>query len=154
MNSFYHLCFVVQDIEQATTDLTRTLGVTWSPVRAGTLGDWNYSIVFSVEGPPFFEVIQGDAGSPWDATGGSRFDHIGFWSADVAKDKRELATRGAPVEFDSCPYGRSFTYHRLDSIGARVELVDVSAQPGFLATWAPGVAAMPVLDLDVRTPGS
>ncbi|QUQ71290.1 VOC family protein [Kutzneria sp. CA-103260] len=148
MNRYYHLCFVVRDIERATADLTRTLGVTWSPVRSGTLGDWNYSIVFSVEGPPFFEVIQGDAGSPWDAAEGSRFDHIGYWSGDVTRDKQLLATRGAPVEFDSCPYGRSFTYHRLDSIGARVELVDVTAQEGFLATWAPGATPMPVLDLD------
>ncbi|EMD25189.1 VOC family protein [Amycolatopsis azurea] len=155
MNSFYHLCFVVQDIELATEDLTRTLGVTWSPVRAGTLGDWDYSIVFSVEGPPFFEVIQGPVGSPWDATEGSRFDHIGYWSNDVMADKQRLADRGAQIEFDSCPYGRSFTYHRLDSIGARIELVDLAVQPGFRDTWAQDVAAMPPLDLDElnRLPG-
>lgn len=152
MTNFYHLCFVVRDIQQATEDLTRTLGVTWSPVRGGKLGDWEYSIVFSVEGPPFFEVIQGDAGSPWDATEGSRFDHIGYWSRDVMADKQHLAARGAPIEFDSCPYGRSFTYHRLDSIGARVELVDFAAQDGFLATWAPEGAAMPVLEFDRPSP--
>jgi hypothetical protein len=153
VNTFYHLCFVVQDIGQATDDLTRTLGVTWSPVRAGTLGDWDYSIVFSIEGPPFFEVIQGPAGSPWDATDGSRFDHIGYWSKDVMTDKQRLAARGAPIEFDSCPYGRSFTYHRLDSIGARIELVDLAVQPGFRNTWAQDIAAMPALNLDDPTVG-
>ncbi|MVU76058.1 VOC family protein [Nocardia sp. ET3-3] len=148
MNSFYHLCFVVQDLQRATEDLTRTLGVSWSPVRGGKLGPWDYSIVFSLEGPPFFEVIQGPPGSPWDATDGSRFDHIGYWSEDVMADKQRLAVGGAPIEFDACPYGRPFTYHRLDSIGARVELVDIAAQEGFLATWAPQGDAMPVLDLD------
>lgn len=151
MNTFYHLCFVVQDIQRATEDLTRTLGVTWSPIRGGKLGDWEYSIVFSIEGPPFFEVVQGAAGSPWDAADGSRFDHIGYWSEDVTTDKQRLAARGAPIEFDSCPYGRSFTYHRLDSIGARVELVDLTAQEAFLATWAPEGATMPVLDLNGPT---
>lgn len=148
MNDFYHLCFVVQDIERAASDLTRALGVTWSPVRDGRLGDWDYRIVFSTEGPPFFEVIQGPPGSPWDATAGSRFDHLGYWSDDVNADRHRLAGRGAPVEFDACPYGRSFTYHRLDSVGLRVELVDVSVQSAFLDTWSPGGAAMPTLTLD------
>lgn len=148
MNEFYHLCFVVQDIDHATTDLTRALGVTWLPIQDGKLGEWEYRIVFSAGGPPFFEVIQGPEGSPWDATEGSRFDHIGYWSNDVRADKHHLAERGAPLEFDSCPYGRSFTYHRLDSLGIRVELVDVAAQPRFLDAWAPGGAPMPALDFD------
>ncbi|AXB41226.1 VOC family protein [Amycolatopsis albispora] len=147
MSNFYHLCFAVQDLDRATTDLTRAVGVRWSPVREGTLGDWSYRIVFSVEGPPFFEVIQGDPGSPWDATDGSRFDHLGYWASDVGTGKQRLAKRGAPLEFDACPYGRSFTYHRLDSIGARVELVDIAAQEGFLRTWQPGGAPMPPLEL-------
>lgn len=148
MNNFYHLCFVVRDVRRATEDLTRTVGVTWSPIREGQLGSWEYQIVFSVEGPPFFEVIQGPAGSPWDASAGSRFDHIGYWSADVRSDKDRLAARGAPIEFDSCPYGRSFTYHRLESLGTRIELVDKAVQEGFLETWQPGGSAMPALNLD------
>ncbi|WP_199432397.1 VOC family protein [Qaidamihabitans albus] len=148
MTAFYHLCFVVQGLERAQRDLSGTLGVTWSAIREGTLGEWDYRIVFSTEGPPFFELITGPEGSPWDASAGSRFDHIGYWSGNIGEDKDRLAERGAPVEFDSCPYGRSFTYHRIDSIGARVELVDVSAQPGFLATWQPAGAPMATLDLD------
>ncbi|MGI5211792.1 VOC family protein [Plantactinospora sp. CA-290183] len=148
MNVFYHLCFVVQDIHRATTELTRVLGVEWSPMREGQLAEWSYSIVFSAGGPPFFEVIQGPAGSPWDATAGSRFDHIGYWSRDIRIDKQLLQDRGAPVEFDSCPYGRSFAYHRLDSLGIRVELVDIAVQDSFLDTWLPGGSPMPPLNLD------
>jgi glyoxalase/bleomycin resistance protein/dioxygenase superfamily protein len=146
-DGFYHLCFAVQSIEQAISDLTRAVGVTWSPVRAGQLGEWDYRIVFSTDGPPFFEVIQGGAGSPWDATSGPRMDHIGYWSKNVGSDMQLLAARGARVEFDSCPYGRSFSYHRIDSLGLRIELVDVAAQAGFLDTWSPGASAMPTLDL-------
>jgi Glyoxalase/Bleomycin resistance protein/Dioxygenase superfamily len=148
VGNFYHLCFAVQDIDRATADLGRTLGVKWSPVREGRLGDWDYKIVFSAEGPPFFEVIQGPAGSPWDATTGSRLDHIGYWSKDIGADKRLLEVRGAPVEFDACPYGRPFSYHRIDSIGTRVELVDIAVQNAFRDTWCPDGAVMPTLDLD------
>lgn len=147
-SAFYHLCFAVQDIEQASTDLTRVLGMAWGPVRAGQLGEWDYQIVFSAQGPPFFEVIQGSPGSPWDATSGSRMDHIGYWCNDISSDKQRLAERGAPVEFDSCPYGRSFSYHRIDSVGVRLELVDTAVQAGFLDMWSPGGAPMPALDLD------
>lgn len=147
MSGFFHVCFVVQDIELAMADLARTIGVTWSPVRDGELGEWRYRIVFSAEGPPFYELIQGPPGSPWDATAGSRFDHIGFWSDDVSIDKRRLEQRGASLDFDAGAYGRAFSYHRLDSLGARVELVDSSLQDAFLATWSPGASAMPALDL-------
>lgn len=107
VSSFYHLCFVVQDLDRATADLTSTLGVAWSRVRDGRLGPWDYRIVFSADGPPFFEVIEGPPGSPWDATAGSRFDHLGYWSEDIPVDKQRLADRVAPLEFDSCPYDRS-----------------------------------------------
>jgi len=56
------------------------------------------------------------------------------------------------MEFDSCPYGRSFTYHRLDSLGVRIELVDIAVQAGFLDTWSPGTAPMPALDLPLEGP--
>ncbi|MCM6774815.1 VOC family protein [Nocardia sp. CDC159] len=148
VNNFYHLCFAVQDIRRATDDLTRALGVQWGPVRTGRLGEWEYRIVFSVQGPPFFEVIQGDPGSPWDASGGSRFDHIGYWSSDITIDKQRLEERGAAIEFDACPYGRPFAYHRIDSIGSRVELVDMAVQEGFRQAWAPDGAPMAALDLD------
>jgi len=88
------------DVRHTTCGMS-VIGVAWSPIRAGKLGDGEYSIVFSVEGPPFVDVIQGPAGSPRDATEGSRFDHIGYWAKDLKTDKQEPAARGAPLEFDS-----------------------------------------------------
>lgn len=120
MSGFYHLGFVVADIERAMSDMTHALGVRWRAAPDGQLGQWEYRIAFSTEGPPFFEVIQGPVGSPWDATAGSRLDHIGYWSEDLSTDQEWLAQAGAPVDFDACPFGRSFTYHRLASLGVRV----------------------------------
>ncbi len=153
MGRYYHLCFVVQDIEAATREMTETLGVAWSPVRDGRLGEWDYRIVFSVEGPPFLELIEGPPGSPWDASAGSRFDHLGFWADEIEADKQALADRGARLDFDATTLGRPFTYHRLDTVGARVELVDRTAQAGFLATWAPHLSPMPSLRVNRLGPG-
>lgn len=146
MTAFYHVCFVVPDIERAMWDFRRSAGVEWSDPVADKLGEWDYRIVFTRGGPPFIELIEGSAGSPWDASQGARFDHLGFWSADVARGSRRLAEEGVPVEFSGCPYGRPFVYHRMDSIGARIELVDVARQAGFLEKWQPGGESMPVVD--------
>jgi ketosteroid isomerase-like protein len=148
MARHYHLCFVVQDIEAAAREMTQTLGVAWSPIRDGRLGDWDYRIVFTVDGPPFLELVEGPPGSPWDAGGGSRFDHLGFWADEIEADKQALADRGAPLDFDATTLGRPFTYHRLAGVGARVELVDRSAQAGFIETWAPQLSSMPSLRVD------
>ncbi len=83
------------------------------------------------------------AGSPWDATSGSRFDHLGYWSSDVTSDTQLLNDRGAPVHFDACPYGvDSHTTACLNNIGARLELNDISGQGEFLHTWNCVVTAM------------
>jgi uncharacterized protein (TIGR02246 family) len=148
MARYYHLCFVVQDIEAASREMTQTLGVAWRTVRDGRLGDWDYRIVFSVDGPPFIELVEGPPGSPWDAGAGSRFDHLGYWVDDIDVDKHALADRGAPLDFDATTLGRPFAYHRLDSVGARVELVDRSVQAAFIETWAPQLSSMPSLRVD------
>jgi len=148
MGDHYHLCFAVQDIDAACRELTDTLAIDWSPVRDGRLGEWDYRIVFSIDGPPFLELVQGPPGSPWDTSTGSRFDHLGFWVEEIGTAKRALADRGAPLDFDATTLRRPFTYHRLDSVGARAELVDRSVQPDFIRTWAPHLAVMPTLRVD------
>ncbi|MER7345841.1 VOC family protein [Streptomyces aurantiacus] len=150
MTGFYHVCFVVPDIERAMRDFRRSAGVEWSDPVSDRMGGWDYRIVFSRGGPPFIELITGPAGSPWDASQGARFDHIGFWSSDVGQASRRLEKEGMPVDFSGCPYGRPFAYHRVDSIGARVEFVDVSRQAAFLDGWHPGGEPMPALDENSR----
>jgi len=64
VSSYYHLGFVVDDLDQAVADATRALSVAFSPVPNGRLGDWDYRITFSTQGPPYFELIQGPGGQP------------------------------------------------------------------------------------------
>ncbi|MET7362296.1 VOC family protein [Streptomyces sp. NPDC005562] len=152
MTAFYHVCFVVPDLERAMQDFRRSAGVEWSAPHSDRLGAWDYRIVFSAGGPPFIELIEGPAGSPWDASQGARFDHIGFWSEDVRQGSRRLEHEGMPTDFTGCPYGRPFAYHQVDSIGARIELVDVGRQAAFLDRWHPGGDPMPAVAEDARPP--
>lgn len=146
MTSFYHVCFVVPDIERAMADLTGTVGVEWGEVRDDELGGWAYRMAFSRTGPPHFELIQGPAGSPWDSTLGARCDHVAFWTRSVDESAERVTEAGFPADFSGCPFGRPYTYHPIPSLGTRVELMDVSRQERFLQAWNPGGAAMPTFD--------
>lgn len=145
MTDFYHVCFVVTDLEAAMRDFIVAAGTQWSPVCSDTLGEWDYRIVFS-RTAPHIELIEGPPGSPWDASRGARFDHLGWWTHSLATTSGRLAAGGLPTDFDGCPFGRRFAYHRVDSIGARFEIVDTSVQAGFLEAWNPDGNPMPGLD--------
>ena len=143
--TFYHLGFAVPDLDAAAAQMHAATGVEWRPVHPGRLGEWAYRITFSVQGPPYLELVEGPDGSPWDSSAGPRLDHLGYWCEGIAASRDALVAQGAPVDFDATPHGRPFTYHRLDHLGIRVELVAVAQQPAFTETWqAPG-AALPVL---------
>jgi hypothetical protein len=152
MAAFYHVCFVVPDLEAAMGGLSASTGVAWSEPRADRIGDWDFRIVFTTGGAPFIELIEGPEGSPWDCGGQARFDHLGFWSESVEGASAALSAAGMPEDFSGCPYGRPFAYHRVDAIGARVEMVDAARQAAFVDAWDPGGAAMPVLPVPAPVP--
>ncbi|MCX4724618.1 VOC family protein [Streptomyces sp. NBC_01306] len=151
MTSYYHVCFVVPDIERAMADFRRSAGVEWSDPASERMGEWDYLIAFTTGGPPFIELIEGPEGSPWDASAGARFDHLGFWTSDIQQGSSRLEREGLPVEFSGCPHGRPFAYHRMDSVGARIELVDAGRQDTFLSRWHPDGAPMPAIDESQRS---
>jgi hypothetical protein len=121
----YQLGVVVPDLDEAMEELTRMFGFEWGPVIEPQLGEWSLRIVHTTSGPPHMELIQGPPGSPWDATDGARFDHVGWWSDDVQQEKQQRAAEGAPIEVDGVDLGLPiFTYHRLPKTGLRFELIN------------------------------
>ncbi|MFI7230650.1 VOC family protein [Nonomuraea angiospora] len=146
MSAYYHVCFTVPDLQAAMRDLSSAAAVTWHDPRDGRIGDWDYRIVFSTGGPAFIELIEAAPGGPWGDTSRPRFHHLGFWTSDLVAGAERLATAGFPESFSGCPYGRQFAYHRLDSIGADIELVDMRQQAAFLQTWQPGGLFMPPIE--------
>lgn len=127
---FFHVGMVVEDLPAAMAELTATIGVTWREPHDSRYGEWGIKVVYSIEGPPYIELVQGGAGGPWDTSKGSRIDHIGIWSEDVAKESERLAKASIPVDFDPVSVGKpaTFCYHRAVASGVRVEVIDLGAR--------------------------
>jgi hypothetical protein len=125
---FFHVGIVVNDIQAAMTELSGALGVRWREPNESRYPDWTIKVVYSVEGPPFLELIEGTTnGGPWDVSGGPRIDHIGYYSEDVLKDSEHLSQSGVPIDFDPSPFGKrgGYCYHCGPATGARIELVNI-----------------------------
>jgi hypothetical protein len=130
----FHIGVVVPDIERAKQQLGAVLGLTWGEPRHARIGDWELDAVFSIEGPPHFELLQGSPGSPWDAEGRARFDHVQRWSADLEADYQELAQTAFDVELDGPAVGLSSSYVRSVD-GLRVELSLENSRAAYRRRW-------------------
>jgi len=98
------------------------------------------ALTYSVEGPVHLELLQGPAGSIWDANDVPGAHHFGYWSDDVGADTESLLADGWTLELAAAApddgYGR-FTYVRSPS-GYLVEPVAVASKPRFERWWAGG----------------
>ena len=138
----YHVGIVVPDLGKAMDELGVELGISWPEpqnrrekrfrTEHGTI-ESDLRFVYSIEGPPHLELIEAQAGTPWEATDSGIIHHVGFWVDDLAEASEELVNAGAPIEITyDTPELQSFAYH-LTSSGLRVELVDVARRPGIEA---------------------
>ena len=135
---FWHVGVVVADLEGAMDELRRALEVDWAEPVELLWGEWAYRSTFSRQGPPYLELIEGPAGSPWDPSRGSRLDHICFWVDDIAAARRRLVEDGIPLEVDGQAVGKRMNYHRAPLGGLRLEPLDRSREAALKARYALG----------------
>lgn len=124
----FHLGIVVADLAAAQAELGRAMGLTWRDVRHSRYGDWDIRVCYSVEGPPWVELIEGPPEGPWSSRGAPRLDHFGIWSEDVAADTDALVGTGFTIDFDPRTVGKpaTFCYLRSPAAGTRIELVSTA----------------------------
>ncbi|MFF2516594.1 VOC family protein [Streptomyces sp. NPDC058086] len=146
MSTFYHVCFTTPDLAATMADLTRSAGLAWQPPVEGRLAEWDYRMAFTAGAPPFIELIETAPGGPWGDVRAPGFHHLGFWTSDLAAGSARLSSLGYQEAFSGCPFGRAFAYHRLDTIGGHIELVDITRQPSFQRSWNPGGQPMPAIN--------
>ncbi len=137
-HSHYHVGIIVPDVAEARARFTELLGVTWGPVmhldtvpyRDGAGNDLELPTTMCYStGDPCLELVQEVPGTVWARNDHSNLHHIGYWSDQLAAQSRELAAVGCPLQLcgragEDVPV--SFTYHRDDDLGVRIELVDAS----------------------------
>jgi len=145
----FHTGVRVVDLEKAMVELGSSLGVTWAEVQERQQAIWQPGVgartvalrfTYSCEGPQHIELLQGAAGSFWDAAGGAGVHHVGVWSDDVAGETTRLVEAGwALLGAQTSPaegFGL-YTYLAPPS-GLLLELVHAAALPRFEVWWAGG----------------
>ena len=133
---FYQVGVIVPALEPAMEELGTALGLTWGTVVEVDYEPAPIRFVFSVQGPPHIELIEGPQAGPWGETrGGPRIDHIGY--SGVRRRGRQARARGAqlPIDVDGEQLGNPiFAYHRAEHSGMRVELVSDAMRERFYAS--------------------
>jgi hypothetical protein len=130
---FFQIGLRVTDLDVARAELSEALGLEWSEVDEREFDGWPIRVCFSRQGPPFLELIEGPAGSPWDPADGLGLDHLGYWTPDLTRENERLGNAGLELEYDGSAAGGSFAYHRAPRSGLRVEPVDIAGKPGIAA---------------------
>jgi hypothetical protein len=123
---FWQVGVVVGDLEAAMDEMGRALGLTWGEVKVRDELGPPLRVVFSDQGPPYFELIEGPPGSHWDGSAGSRLDHLAYWTDDLADERERLESEGLPVVVDGEAHGLPVNYHELRQSGFRIEMFDGS----------------------------
>jgi hypothetical protein len=127
----YHIAVVVPDVERAITDLTTALGLSWAAVQRRTNTFESPSgptpvdmcFVYSLEGPPYLEVIEQREGSIFLTPG---LHHVGLWCDDRPGESTRLEELGwtrETVGLASDGKWAGGLFHVV--AGLRVEVVDI-----------------------------
>ena len=128
----YHFGLVVDDVEDAQRELGEALHLTWASVQRRTstmetsagLAPVDVCFVYSLEGPPYLELIERREGSVFDQVG---LHHIGVWADDGASESGRLSGLGLPREAIGVrPDGsRGGGCYHLATCGLRIAVVEI-----------------------------
>ena len=139
----YHIGLIVPDLGAAMAQYTATFGFSWATVHESTpevivdgeRRQAQIAVTYSVQGPPYLELVQERRGSIWGADG-LALTHVGFWAEDLSAGRRALDESGLVARVrDDDRDGRParFSYHPFAG-GLWIELVHTSFREQ-LADW-------------------
>ena len=146
----YHFGVVVADLESAQRELADALHLTWAEPQHKTLTmespegptpiDVGY--VYSLEGPPYLELLQRCPGTTFDQVG---LHHIAVWCDDFQAESARLESIGVPRETVSLrPDGTwSAGLFHTASCGLRIEVVDIARSGPTLLRYLSGGSYQP-----------
>jgi predicted enzyme related to lactoylglutathione lyase len=126
---YFHVCCVVADLELAMQELSAAIGVSWQATRDRRSGELRWRLVYSVEGPPFIELVQGAPGTPWHTEDDSRLHHFGRFTEDLDAGIAAIEQAGGAIETDGRQISGRWAYLRTPHSGALVELIEAD-EPG------------------------
>lgn len=143
---FYHIGLTVPDVRAAMEQYSAAFGFGWARIHertpeviaGGERRRAEIAVTYSLQGPPYLELIQERRGSIWGADGFA-LTHLGFWAEDLGAGRRALDESGLVARVhDAGPDGHParFSYHPFAG-GLWIELVHTSFKAQ-LADWIAG----------------
>jgi hypothetical protein len=104
--NLYHVGVLVTDLDAAMAQFAEVLGVTFGEPRTvaavveegGTRTERPLHVVYSIEGPPFLELIEAQEGGVWGGHHGEGLHHIGSWQTGLAERLAAMAEAGVIPE--------------------------------------------------------
>ena len=131
-SAMYHVGLVVTDLATTAAQYTDLFGLRWATPRRTTLPvmidgervEPELVVSYSLNGPPYVELMQELAGHVWGADA-LRLDHIGFWTPDLDAAVAEFEQRGLPSVVREVAERNRFSFHRSGG-GTWLELVATS----------------------------
>ncbi len=102
----YHVGILVSDIDEGIRRFSTLLGLSFNEPRivavtieeAGRSSPRELKVSYSVEGPPFLELIESQEDGLWGAQQGEGLHHVGSWEGDLGARLNGLTDEGTPVE--------------------------------------------------------
>lgn len=127
----YHVGMTVPDLSAAMEQFSLAFGFDWASVREsmptvivdGEPRTAEIAVTYSVQGPPYLELVEERSGDIWGANGLS-LTHVGYWAKDVTAAKRGLEAAGLATRMHAPDNGgpMRYSYHQTPS-GLWIELV-------------------------------
>jgi hypothetical protein len=140
---FYHLAFIVGDLEAAMDAYEPLLGVRFREPEVMRLAHveepgfgrpephpFEVRLTYSLEGPPYYELVEAGGDTLFAAAHGEGLHHVGVWSEaapDAPIDVRMLTDAGKTFAWFTAPAGPA---------GVRVEFVDARRRGRMDRWWA------------------
>ncbi|MEU8872207.1 VOC family protein [Streptomyces javensis] len=102
---YFHIGVVVPDLEEATIQFSLHYGISFPEPAAIRIPDPSGSgtgheirVVYSKQGPPFYELIEATVTGIFPAVAHGEVHHVGVWEEDMAKRVLELKAKGIGIE--------------------------------------------------------
>jgi Glyoxalase/Bleomycin resistance protein/Dioxygenase superfamily len=118
LKTIWQIGIVVADIDAASAELTQVLGLEIPATEERAFGDHRLRVTLAT---PYFELIEGTPGGPWDGHSASRLDYVSCWVDDLCTERKRVEAAGCPVFLDGEAVGIPANYHRLPATDIRLE---------------------------------
>jgi hypothetical protein len=149
MQPFFHIGILVADLDEAIADFGRIFKVRFNPpsvvhvgmVWKATTMELDVRVSYSVDGPPYLELIEGHETGYYSLERGEGIHHVGLWVPDLEKTM-SAAERFKMLHIDATlPNKASGCITSMSAPaslhGVRLELIDERRRPGIEA-WING----------------